>query len=275
MKKIGDWGLGIGALTKRNPAFLTPYSPLITHGSSLMALCSLLIALCVPLKAQNVDTEVQSYVGKIEKGRPEEAKKALPDLVAKHPNDPAVMYLQGKLTANGVEAAKYYQGIVDNFPKSEWADDALYALYQYYYALGLYKTADLKLQQLKKDYPSSPFVTVKHITEVPKQEDGVVNLPTKEIAPAETTKRTLPEVQPISEPYTLQVGAFSSLKNAEKEKGFFENIGVNVEITNKVRSGRSLYLVWAGSFTTAEEAKTYSRQIKQKYKIDSIVVEKY
>jgi N-acetylmuramic acid 6-phosphate (MurNAc-6-P) etherase len=65
------------------------------------------------------------------------------------------------------------------------------------------------------------------------------------------------------------------MKNAEKQKSFFENIGVNIEITNKVRSGRSLYLVWAGSFTSADEAKAYAKQIKQKYKIDSIVVEKY
>jgi cell division septation protein DedD len=241
----------------------------------LAASCALLLALRPTLTAQTVDAEVTSSLDKIEKGQTEEVKKTLPDLVAKHPNNPSVMYLQGKLSSSGVDAAKYYQSIVDNFPKSEWADDALNALYQYYYALGLYKTANVKRQQLEREYPGSPFVTGNSFSKAPKQENEAVNLPTKEIAPAETTKNTLPDVQPVPEPYTLQIGAFSTMKNAEKQKSFFENIGVNIEITNKVRSGRSLYLVWAGSFTSADEAKAYAKQIKQKYKIDSIVVEKY
>ncbi len=241
----------------------------------LFAVAFLSLAFGSLLLAQNIDAEIRSHLLKIEKGQSEEVKKALPDLLAKYPQNPAVMYLQGKLTTNGVDAAKNYQSIVDNFPRSEWADDALYALYQYYYALGLYKSADIKLQQLRKEYPTSPFVTGKQLREVPSQEDEIVKLPTKEIAPVETTKQIVPEIQPATEPYTLQVGAYSTLQNAEKQKNFFENIGVNVEVTNKVRGGRSLYLVWAGSFTTADEAKAFGKQVKQKYKIDSIVVEKY
>lgn len=231
------------------------------------------------LRAQNIDADVRTYLGKIDKGQSDDVKKALPDLMAKYPNNPGVMYLQGKLTPNGIEAAKLYQGIVDNFPKSEWADDALFSLYQYYYALGLYKTADVKLQQLKHDYPASPLASGSQAKEVPYREDEQVKLPSKEVPPADTAKAVpgVPgvPVQPVAEPYTLQVGAYSTMKNAEKQKSFFESLGINVEVTNKVRSGRSLYLVWAGSFTTQEEAKTFGVDIKKKYKIDSIVVEKY
>jgi len=39
------------------------------------------------------------------------------------------MYLQAVLTTDGTESAKLYQNIVDNFPKCEWGDDALYKLY--------------------------------------------------------------------------------------------------------------------------------------------------
>jgi hypothetical protein len=202
-------------------------------------------------------------------------KKQLPELLAKNPNDPGVMYLQGRMTANGIEAAKTYQSIVDNFPKNEWADDALFALYQYYYSLGLYKTADIKLQELRRDYPSSPYASGKRSRDVPYLEDEVVKLPTKETAPEETTKQATPELQPAPEPYTLQVGAYSTLRNAQRQKSFFENLGVNVEITNKVRGGRSLYLVWAGSFTSADEAREFGRQVREKYKIESMVVEKY
>jgi len=72
-------------------------------------------------------------------------------------NNPGVMYLQAVLTTDGSEAAKLYQNIVDNFPKSEWGDDALYKLYQYYYSVGLYKTAEQKLVQLKEEYPFSAY----------------------------------------------------------------------------------------------------------------------
>lgn len=242
--------------------------------SLLVPFISLLTGLC-PANAQDIDAEVKTYINKIERGQTEEVKKALPDLAAKYPNTPGVMYVQGRLTGNGIEAAKSYQSIVDNFPQSEWADDALFALYQYYYALGLYKTADIKLQQLRREYAASGYATGKRTRDVPYHEDEIVKLPTKDVSPAETTKQNLPEVQLVPEPYTLQVGAYATLKNAEKQKSFFENIGVNVEITNKVRSGRSLYLVWAGSFTSADEAKAFGRQVKQKYKIESIVVEKY
>ena len=58
-------------------------------------------------------------------------------------------------------------------------------------------------------------------------------------------------------------------------KSFFENLGMVVEITNKVRGGKSLYLVWVGDYRTTDEAKAAAKDIKKKNKIDSIVVERY
>lgn len=228
--------------------------------------------------AQSLDADVKRYIGKIEQGQTEEVKKVLPDLAGKYPNNPAVLYLQGRLAANGNEALKYYQTIIDNFPKSEWADDALFSSCRYYTAIGLYKTADLKFQQLKKEYPNSPFAAGKILASAPTQDEPIIKLSTPDAATAvpETTKQTDPvQVAEAPEPYTLQVGAFSTVANAEKQRGFFENLGVTVEITNKVRGGRSLYLVWAGSFKSADEAKEFGKEIKKKHKISSIVVERY
>jgi cell division septation protein DedD len=230
------------------------------------------------LNAQSLDADVKRYIAKLEQGQTEEVKKILPDLAAKYPNNPAVLYLQGRLSTNGNEAVKFYQTIIDNFPKNEWADDALFSSYQYYTATGLYKTADLKFQQLKKEYPNSPFIAGKSATSMPQQDEPVAKISPPDIAAAspETTKQSEPPQQiETPEPYTLQVGAYSTVANAEKQRVFFENLGVNVEITNKVRGGRSLYLVWAGSFKSADEAKEFGKEIKKKHKIDSIVVEKY
>lgn len=238
----------------------------------------LLTALCSPLSAQSLDADVKRHIASIEQGHSDDVKKLLPELVGKYPNNPAVLYLQGRLTANGNEAVKFYQTIVDNFPKNEWADDALFGSYQYYTAIGLYKTADLKLQQLRKEYPNSPYASGKVAAPTAKQDEPVITMQTPETitAPPETLKHSEQSQQEEApEPYTLQVGAFSTIANAEKQKNFFENLGMVVEVTNKVRGGKSLYLVWAGSFKTAEEAKSFGKEIRKKHKIDSMVVVKY
>ena len=98
--------------------------------------------------------------------------------------------------------------------------------------------------------------------------------PTREIG-AGNVKAPQLKVTESGEQYTLQVGAFSSAGNAAKQKTFFEDLGFTVEMTNKVRNGKSLYLVWVGSYKNADDAKHAGRKIKAKYKIDSIVVERY
>jgi cell division protein FtsN len=75
-------------------------------------------------------------------------------------------------------------------------------------------------------------------------------------------------------PYTLQVGAFSTSENAQKQKLFFEDLGYTAEITNRVRGGRSLYLVWVGSYSSTDEARKTLREIQSKYNISPIVVER-
>lgn len=235
-------------------------------------------AICFPALLYPQTGETARYIEMLEQGQVEEVRKVLPELSSKHPNDPGVLYLQGRLASDGIESVKSYQSIVDNFPKSEWADDALFRIYQYYYSLGLYKTAELKMMQLKRDYPTSFHVTGKQPDKLPEQEEQAVHLPTKEIeAPPETTSRVVPapRADQSVEPYVLQTGAFSTATNAEKQKNFFEEKGFSVEMTNKVRGGKSLFLVWVGSYRTAEQAKSIARQVKLKYRIDSIVVERY
>ena len=236
------------------------------------------------IAAQTADDEIKAQISKLEKGQGEEVKSILPDLVAKYQNHPGILYLQGRVASDGVEAVKFYQSILDNFPKSEWADDALYRIYQYYYAMGLYRTAELKMQQLKKEYPASPYTSPGRVTATPKKEEAAVSIPSKEVTIVDTLPAPSLKSSGVMYPkndqkesrgrYTLQVGAFSTVANAEKQKIFFEDLGYTVEITNKVRGGKSLYLVWVGSFTTQDEARGFGKEIKAKYKFDSMVVER-
>ncbi len=206
------------------------------------------------------EPDIQRRLEMIERGQIDAVKAELPTLSTNYQNHPGVLYLQGVLTSDGSEATKTYQSIVDNFPKSEWADDALYKLYQYYYSIGLYKTADLKLEQLRQDYPFSAYAA-----------DN----------PARTTKRTQEPPATITKPgtvakfatsFTVQVGAFSTLQNAEELRSKFEREGYVSNIFTIVNDGRKLHKVWVGEFQAYDEAKRFTAEIKKMFNLDSIVV---
>ena len=125
----------------------------------MKTLVTLMVLSVSILRAQDTPAEVTRYLSMVEGGQAEQVRSEIPSLLAKYPNNPAVFFLQGLVTVDGTEAVRTYQSIVDNFPKSEWADDALYKVYQFYYAIGLYRTAEIKLNQLKASYPASKYVT--------------------------------------------------------------------------------------------------------------------
>jgi hypothetical protein len=199
----------------------------------------------------------------IEKGQSDVVRSELPTLMTNFQNHPGVLYLQGVLTTDGSEAAKIYQSIVDNFPKSEWADDALYKLYQYYYSVGLYKTADQKLEQLKRDYPYSTYATDQKVAEEPKVTPPP-ETPAKVNQPSKGKKSTVV--------FTVQAGTFRELQNAEELKSRFEKDGYASHIFTIVNGGKKFHKVWVGEFATQDEAKRFSGEIKKRYHLETIVV---
>lgn len=221
------------------------------------------------LAQSSVDAIVASKVRMMEEGKATQVKLELPELAAKYPNHPGVLYLQGLLATNAAEAAKYYQMVLDNFPKSEWADDALYRIYLYYYSLGLARTAELKMQQLRKEYPHSPYARGGVAAQPPPDQQN-------EEQPAPTPTPPPPVIpdtgMPTDGAYAVQVGAFAVIENAMRMKSYFEELGYPVEVQNKVRGGRSFHLVWVGNFSTSDEARRFSAEIKAKHKIESIIV---
>jgi len=233
-------------------------------------------------QTQDVDALVRARVKMLDQGKADQVKAELPSLVAKYQNHPGILYLQGRLSSNGAEASRYYQSVVDNFPKSEWADDALYRIYLYYSTLGLSRTANLKMQQLRKDYPNSP-----HLREKPYQAEVSDSTDTTAVVtppvvvsepPPEPVRKEVTPSMPAPESsgnYAIQVGAFSSLENATRLKSYFEELGYPVDVQNRVRGGRSLHLVWAGRFASADEARRFGAEVKRKHNIESIVISRY
>jgi tetratricopeptide (TPR) repeat protein len=214
-------------------------------------------------RAQGSGPDVAHYLTMINNGRVEEVRREIPSLLTQFPNNAGVLFLQGLVSTDGAEAVRIYQSIVDNFPRTEWADDALYRVYQYYYALGLYRTAELKLEHLKKEYPESKYVRGG-------TESAMKPLP-------EDRRADTASSQTGNEPaqqFTLQVGAYTTQVNAEKQKLFFEDLGYAVEVVSKLKDNRSLFLVLVATFPSAAEAKSKADEFKQKYNIGSLVVTK-
>ncbi|HEY4612242.1 MAG TPA: SPOR domain-containing protein [Bacteroidota bacterium] len=229
--------------------------------------CILAVLLVTPLgllaqsEKQN-EPDVQRRLEMIEKGQDDAVKAELPTLLTNYQNHPGVLFLQAVLTTDGTEASKIYQSIIDNFPKSEWADDALYKLYQYYYSIGLYKTADQKADQLKRDYPFSAYAAdetpAKQAKAPPQEQPAVI--------------RKASTVPKFSTSFTLQVGAFSTLQNAEELRTRFEREGYVSNIFTIVKNGQKLHKVWVGEFQSQDEAKRFSGEIKKKFNLESMVV---
>lgn len=225
----------------------------------------LLLVLPALLTAQadrNGQPDIQRRLELIERGQSDVVKSELPALMTNFQNHPGVLYLQAILTSDGTEAAKSYQSIVDNFPKNEWADDALFKLYQYYYSIGLYKTGDQKLQQLKEGYPFSAYAVNEKAQPVAK--------PSQEEPPAQVKPPGSVEKYPTS--FTVQVGAFSTMQNAEELKTKFEKENYSSNIFTIVTDGRKLHKVWVGEFQTYEDAKRFTVDIQRKFNLESIVV---
>lgn len=234
--------------------------------------------------AQDAGPDIDAYLSRVGKGEADHVRAEVPSLLTKYPNNPGVLYLQGVLTTDGTEAVRIYQSIVDNFPKSEWADDALYKVYQFYYAIGLYRTAEIKLNQLKADYPRSKYLaqavpaTAQGLPEEKEaadtlQSDRPKSTQEDSLRPEVASEDSLRSTPVVTRgQYALQVGAYSQQLNAEKQKLFFEDLGYAVEVINKVRDNRSLFVVLVGEYRTADEARGKSTEIKQKYNMNPMVV---
>lgn len=244
---------------------------------------SVLLMGVLSLSAQEAD--VKRYIGMVENGQAEEVRKEMPALLERYPNNPGVLYVQGLVTKEGAEAARIYQSIVDNFPKSAYADAALYRVYQFYYALGLYRTAELKMNQLKAEYPASPYAKAdaKKTAGLPEEVATPAAKPNMDSSAA-TQRKPAPETVPAALPpapaggvpatFSLQTGAYGAQANAEKQRKFFASLGYSVEMITKVRDTKTLFVVLVGNFGSYEEARAQGAEIKKKYNVETMVVQR-
>ncbi|GAB4368952.1 MAG: hypothetical protein Kow0042_10430 [Calditrichia bacterium] len=73
--------------------------------------------------------------------------------------------------------------------------------------------------------------------------------------------------------FGVQLGAFSTYENALKLRQRFSKAGMEVNILTKNRSGKKLYVVIAGKYTSHQEANRLLGKIKKDYGHKGLVVQ--
>lgn len=224
-----------------------------------ISLISFFITISFSVLAQEAD--IIPYLKQIEQGKSDEVKSKLPELKKEYPNSSNVMFLEGVLNENAQDAVAIYQEILTKFPKSSFADAALYRIYSYYFALGLYNTADKYLAKLKSDYPESPYIKMASSN----KSDETLNQ-TEKIQSSDDSNDN-------NYKYTVQAGAFTNSENADKLYQQFVTAGMKSFVKDKNVGGTVFKVVYVGQFVNRDKAESFLQIVNSQFNIAGRVVE--
>jgi cell division septation protein DedD len=202
----------------------------------------------------------------IEAGDIEEAESDFKRLNSRYPKDANVKFLDAVLTENGEKALQKYSIVYTNYPESQFADASLYRVFSYYYSLGIYNKAEKHLDQLKENYPNSPYI--KAANRALPSEDFFIQTGT------EQKKETPPPIRAVTVKYnyTIQAGAFLNKQNADNLKNKFEAKGIFADTYTKEIGGSLLNIVTVGKFVDKDSAQPILDELKNDYKLNGRVV---
>ena len=82
----------------------------------------------------------------------------LPTMEQRYPNNPSLMYLKGLLETDGEEARVIFAKLYNTHPTSDYGDDAVMKVAEYYYAEGLYVQAANWLKKMPIYYSRSQHI---------------------------------------------------------------------------------------------------------------------
>jgi hypothetical protein len=163
--------------------------------------------------------------------------------VASHPSDAVTLFIQAALEKDGRKAAGGYHDVVAEGGDSPAVPRAMLRLEQYYHSTGDLQEAYQWEQRLKMDYPY--FQPPQYQPEMERESDY---------------------------PFTLQLGAFGVLENAQKFSQQVEEYGLSSQIRQKIVNGRELYLVWAGQFGSETEAEKVGQRLHREKKLNYRII---
>lgn len=233
---------------------------------------------------QNIDM----YISLIDEGQIRSVKEKLPELISKYPNNAGVLYLQALLTKDGMKSLELYNLIIKKFPKSSYSDDAIVKLGEYFYARGLYSQASKQLAQFPRRHPR--FYDMQRVIDILISSFQAVGqsdsaryylsiyqgmFPYLDVQQYGIKPSTVDNFQPDkkkhslkSAPYVIQIGAFNSIKNANRLKLQANQIGHEVEIIKVETNDRTLNAVRIVRYQSKNAAEKVGQTVKRKLGVD-------
>lgn len=119
---------------------------------ALIAIALLAIWPAVPSATQDPVQEAAELYGS---GDFDKAREKFAQLLKEHPDEAEVLYYLSKLEPSADKALEYRQRFLFLYPEHRLADEVLYGVAQYHFALGYYLTAAKDYGQLLQQYPQS------------------------------------------------------------------------------------------------------------------------
>lgn len=256
-------------------------------------------------------SQIDKYLSQIEQGEYTEARKNISSLREEYPQHPGVLYLQGVLEPDGDKAHGLFMSIVENARESKYHDDAVIRVAEYLYAKGLYITAEKYLRLIPVQHPRSPHleraanmlinsmeaagktdssriwqrvlseqfprITFDEGQEQQRLEGSEVSADDEEeyeqsTEVVEDSGKSNTGDNNNRRPFTLQVGAFSTLENAMQEKNNLESQGYSAQVLRRQRGDLELYLVWVGQYTSHDAAEAAGKKIQEQTDYSYFVV---
>ena len=242
----------------------------------------------------------------------------LPMLEEQYPYNPNMLFLKGLMQTNGEEAMQIFVELYNNHPTSEYGDDAVMKVAEYYYASGMYIQSSEWLKKMPLYYSRSEhieraiklflnslivsghrdtaiFYSRVFNKQFPSLDVGgkinalIEDFKNSKKSSKDTTKLISHNNQGVLKPstsllakdmeldtrsgnYSLQSGAYSIQKNAEKQKTYLMSEGFNSHIIELYQQRKILYAVRVGKYNTLKEAEEVSNQIKSLLDLKTIVV---
>lgn len=238
------------------------------------------------------------YIQLIEEGRIQEVRDQLPELRSKYPYAPEISYLKALMNNDGDASIIEFRQFIENFPDSEYTDDAEMKIGEYLYARGLYSQAAQQLKKVSLNFNSSNHLQRSvdllvssfnatgeidsakyYITKIKSQHSKLkvdqygldLNLPKfnlKKLIGKDDGKTIATYGKNVPKPWVIQLGAFGKYDNAKRLKNMIKNAGFPIELVEVISNGKRLHAVRIVRFTSTDEADKVGRHIKSLYGVN-------
>lgn len=251
--------------------------------------------------------DLSHYIALAYEGQIEEVVQVLPQLKQQYPNNGTVLFLEGLINLDGDAAVETFRKVVQLYPTTPYADDALLKIGEHLYARGLYVQAAQQLKRIPVHYPRSDLVyqsirlflnatlqagdqdTARFYAQVfarkyPEMtfdlETGRAELAPRDMTPSATGTREMvapPRSEPSDAPVVLpqvrlQAGAFSVQENAARRKELLESLNYRVNIDILESHDPVLFRVTIEELASQVEARRVREMLLEDYGIESYVL---